>query len=135
VPDPAKDPEHAFPPKPEGAIMRTYTHDEIRLQLLMDRDCSRVSYKIWTQRAASAATNSKLAGDRGDATKARDLRKEANVFRGHAETCLVDANTAQAAMTALDKNSALLAVANNVPDQLDKALAIARAINAASARL
>lgn len=112
--------------------MRIYTHGEIKLQLLMDRDCSRVSYKIWTQRAAAATTNSKLASDRGDATKARDLRKEANVFRGYAQTCLVDANAAQAAMAELDKNPALLATANSVPDQLDKALAIAKAINAAA---
>ena len=46
-----------------------------------------------------------------------------------------DANTVHAAVDELDKNPALLAAANDVPNQLDKALAVAKAINAAVAQL
>ena len=114
--------------------MFRYTHDQIRMQLLIDRDCSRNAYKIWTQRAAAAVTNSRIASDQGDAIKARDLRKQADIFRGYAETCLADASTINTAIGALDKNSALVTTANNVPQQRDMALAVARAINAAAAQ-
>ncbi len=114
--------------------MFKYTHDQIRMQLLIDRDCSRNAYKIWTQRAAAAATNSRIASDHGDAIKACNLRQQADTFRGYAETCLADASTINAAIGALDKNSALVTTANNVPGQLNKALAVARAINAAAAQ-
>jgi hypothetical protein len=33
--------------------MRAYSHDQIIVQLLTDRDCSRVAHKIWTQRVAA----------------------------------------------------------------------------------
>ena len=114
--------------------MPTCTRDQIRVQLLTDRDCSRVAHKIWTQRAAAAAANAKLASDMGDVTKARDLRKQAGTFRHYAEQCLADANTVHTAIGELDKYPVLLATANEVPDQLDKALAVARAINAAAAQ-
>ena len=64
----------------------------------------------------------------------RDLRKQAGTFRHYAEQCLADANTVHTAIGELDKYPVLLATANDVPDQLDKALAVARAINAAAAQ-
>jgi hypothetical protein len=114
--------------------MVRYTQDQIRTQLLVDRDCSRTTSKIWTQRAAAATSNSTLASDRGDAVTARGLRKQADIFRGYAATCLADSNTINAAIGALEKDPALLTTVNNVPQQRDMALAVARAINAAIAQ-
>jgi hypothetical protein len=42
---------------------------------------------------------------------------------------------AHAAIDELDKNPALLATASSVPNQLDKALAVAKAINATAAQV
>jgi hypothetical protein len=43
------------------------------------------------------------------------------------------AQSNRAAIGELDKNPALLAAANDVPNQLDQVLAVAKAINAAAA--
>lgn len=79
--------------------MLRYAH-KMRMQLLIDRDCSRTVYKIWTQRGAAIA----------------------------------DANAVNAAIGEFDRNPALVVTANNILQQRDMALAVARAINAAATR-